>query len=86
MTWEWLRPRPLSRLKFLGYASSIVPRFGMRPSNKLGLRHHPTCRGWRMYTTLLLSGRLPPPALRLRMLLRRLRLRLRLLNLKLFWP
>ena len=37
------RPRPLSRLKFLGYAGSTVPRFGMRPLNNLGLRLHPTC-------------------------------------------
>ena len=26
-----------------GYASSTVPRFGMRPSSKLGLKPHPTC-------------------------------------------
>ena len=28
--------RPLSRLKFLGYAGFVVPRFGMRPLSKLG--------------------------------------------------
>ena len=81
ITWEWLRPRPLSRLKFLGYAGSTVPRFGMRPSNKLGLRCHLTCGRWRMYTTLLLLGKLPPLAPRLGMLLRRLKL----LDLKLLW-
>ena len=43
MTWEWLRPKPLSRLKFLGYAGSTVPRFGMRPLSKLGLRLNSTC-------------------------------------------
>ena len=37
---------------------------------------------WRMYTTLLPSGKLPPPTLRLGMLLRRLRL----LVLELFSP
>ena len=82
MPWEWLRPRPLSRLKYLGYAGSIVPRFGMKPLNKLGLRCHPTCGRWRMYTTLLPSGKMPPLAPRLRLLLRRLRL----LGLKLLWP
>ena len=81
MTWEWLKPRPLSRLKFLVYVGSTVPRFGMRPLNKLGLRRHPTCGRWRMYTTFLLSKSLPPLAPRLRMPLRRLRL----LDLKLLW-
>ena len=81
MTWEWLRPRPFLRLKFLGYAGSIVPRFGMRSLNRLGLRRHLTCGRWRMYTTLLLSGRLPPLAPRLEVLPRRLRL----LDLKLLW-
>ena len=81
MPWEWLRARPLSRLKYLGYAGSTVPRFGMRPLNKLGLRRHPIYGRWRMYTTLLLSRKLPSLALRLRMLLRRLRL----LDLKLLW-
>ena len=74
MTWESSRPRPLSRPKSLGYAGSTVPRFGMRPSNKLGSRLHPTCGGWRMCTTLLPSRRLPPPALRLGVFLRGLRL------------
>ena len=74
MTWEWLRPRPLSRLKSLGYAGSTIPRFGMRPLSKLGLRLHLTCGRWRIYTTLLPSGKLPPPAPRLGMFLRRLRL------------
>ena len=81
MTWEWLRPRPLSRLKLLGYVGSTISRFGIRPLNKLGLRRHPTYGRWIMYTTLLLSGKLPPPASRLRMLLRRLSL----LDLKLLW-
>ena len=45
MTWEWLRPRLLLRLKFLGYAGSTVPKSGMRPLNKLGLRLHLTCGG-----------------------------------------
>ena len=53
MTWEWLRPRPFSRLKFLGYAGSTVPRFRMRPLSKLGLRLHPTCGRWRMYTAIM---------------------------------
>ena len=35
--------RPLSRLKFLGYAGFVVPRFGMRPLNRLGLMLRPTC-------------------------------------------
>ena len=82
MTWEWLKPRPPSSLKSLGYAGSIIPRFGMRPLSKLGLRPHPTCGRWRMYTTLLPLGKLPPPVPRLGMLLRRLRL----LDLELFWP
>ena len=60
MTWEWLRPKPLSRLKFLGYVGFTVPRFGMRPLSKLGLRLHLTCGRWRMYTTLLPSEKLPP--------------------------
>ena len=81
MTWEWLRPRPLSRLKYLGYADSTVPKFGMRPLNKLGLKCRPICERWRIYTTLLLSGKLPLLAPRPRMLLRRLRL----LDLKLLW-
>ena len=45
MTWEWPRPRPFSRLKFLGYVGFTVPRFGMKPLNKLGLRLHSTCGG-----------------------------------------
>ena len=79
MTWEWLRPRPFSRLKSLGYAGSTIPRFGMRPLSMLGLRLHPTYERWRMYTTLLPSGKLPPPApgTSLR--------RLRLLVLRLLW-
>ena len=73
-TWEWLRPRPPSRLKFLGYAGSTVPRFGMRPSSKLGLKPYPTCGRWSMCTTPLPLGKLPPPASRLGMLRKRLRL------------
>ena len=69
------------KAQVLGYVGSIVPRFGMRPLNKLGLRHHPTCGRWRMYTTFLLSKRIPPLTPRLRMPLRRLRL----LDLKLLW-
>ena len=70
-----------SRLKYLGYTGSTIPRFGMRPLNKLGLRRRPIYGRWRMYTTLLLFEKLPLLALRLRMLLRRLRL----LDLKLLW-
>ena len=79
MTWEWLRPRPLSRLKSLGYAGSTIPRFGMRHLSRLGLRFHPTCGRWRMYTTFLPSGKLPPlaPGTSLR--------RLKLLVLRLLW-
>ena len=69
------------RLKYLGYTGSTIPRFGMRPLNKLGLRRRPIYGRWRMYTTLLLFEKLPLLALRLRMLLRRLRL----LDLKLLW-
>ena len=82
MTWEWLKLRPLSRLKYLEYASSTIPRFGMKPLNKLGLRLHLTCGRWRMYTTLWPSRKLPLLASRLRLLLGRLRL----LDLKLLWP
>jgi len=46
------------------------------------LRLHPICGRWRMYTTLRPSVKLPLPAPRLRLLLRRLRL----LGLKLLWP
>ena len=53
MTWEWLRPKPLSRLKFLGYVGSTVPRFGMRPSSKLGLRLHLTCGRWVYYPSAI---------------------------------
>ena len=35
-TWEWPRLKPPLRLKFLGYVGSTIPRFGMRPSSKLG--------------------------------------------------
>ena len=70
-----------SRLKSLGYAGSTIPRFGMRPLSKLGLRLHSTCGRWRMYTTFLPLGKLPPLAPRLGMLLKRLRL----LVLELFW-
>ena len=40
---EWLRPRPSSKLKFMGYAGFIVPRSGMRTSSRLGLKPHSTC-------------------------------------------
>ena len=82
MTWEWLEPRPFSRLKYLAYAGSTVPKFGMKLLNKLGLRLHPICERWRMYTTLRPFGKLPLLTLRPRLLLRRLRL----LGLKLLWP
>ena len=74
MTWEWLRPKLLSKLKYLGYAGSTVPRFGIMPLNKLGLKRYPIYERWRMYTTLLLSGKLTFLTSRPRMLLRRLRL------------
>ena len=45
MTWESSRPKQLPRPKFLGYAGSTIPKFGMRRSNKLGLRLYPTCGG-----------------------------------------
>ena len=40
MRWEWLKPRPISKPKFQGYASSTAPKFGLKPSTKLGLRLH----------------------------------------------
>ena len=43
---EWLRPRPSSKLKFMGYAGFIVPRSGMRTSSRLGLKPHSTCGRW----------------------------------------
>ena len=70
-----------SRLKSLGYAGSTIPRFGMRPLSKLGLKFHPTCGRWSMCKTPLPLGKLPPPAPRLGMLWKRLRL----LDLELFW-
>ena len=46
MIWECPRPRPSSKLKFLGYASFTVPKSGMRPSSRLGLKPHPTYGRW----------------------------------------
>ena len=40
MRWGWLRLRPISKPKFQGYASSTAPKFGPKPSTKLGLRLH----------------------------------------------
>ena len=73
-TWEWSRPKLPSRLKFLGYVGSTVPRSGTRPSSKLGLKPRPTCGRQSTCTIPLPSGKMPLPTPRSGMLWKRSRL------------
>ena len=57
-----------------GYAGSIVPRSGMRPSSKLGLKPRPTCGRQSTCTIPLPSGKMPLPTPRSGMLRKRSRL------------
>ena len=53
------------KLKSLVYAGYTAPKFGMKPSNKLGWRLRPTFGRRKRCTILRPSVRPPPPALRL---------------------
>ena len=55
MIWEWLRPKPTSKPKFQGYASSTAPKL-LKPLTKLGLRLRLNSGGQRTCIT--------PPAIR----------------------
>ena len=70
------------KAQVLGYVGFIVPRFGTRLLNRLGLKPHLTCGKQSMCIIPLPSRKMPFPALRPRML----QDRLRLLALMLLWP
>ena len=73
MRWGWLRLRPISKPKFQGYVSSTAPKFGPKPSTKLGLRLHLNLGEQRMCITLLQSKSLLLPVLKPTLLLKRQR-------------
>ena len=61
----WLKPRLFLKLKSLVYAGYTAPRFGIRPSNKLGWKFRPTCGRRRRCTILWPFVRPHPPTQRL---------------------